>query len=381
MIRPLVSLLVALLVAAPAAAAEIDAARAEVERIRGLEFERSVEVIVLPRTELRKTLEAQIAKDASLPLADYMDVLAALHLIERREGALDALMEVYEAQVLAFYDPSTGTYTTFDTPPGGLEAAALLGDAVAVHELTHALQDQVFDAGDRLKGLESSWDAQLAYHAVLEGEATLVMLAGLMGRMGVSLEDIVANDELVATMNRMADMAPGMPADAPPYFVESLKFPYLRGLSLVIEAYRHGGWDAVDRLHENPPRNTEVVLRPGLYFARVENGRAAAASPGGCPAGEALLATTLGEFHWSFLLGDEAGRGWESDCVRASREENAMAVDGTSSWESEADAEEFAAALRTLLAKRDAEPRVERDGTVVAFGWRTGPAAAAVAGR
>ncbi len=364
---PLRTLLAAALLLLPslAIAQPLDAAMREVEEVRGVAFDGPVEVVTIPRTDLRKTLEAQIAKSSPVPIADYLAILGALQVLDRQEGALDQLMELYEAQVLAFYDPETRKYYTFDQAPGGGAMPEMMGDAVAVHELTHALQDQKFGAGARLRKLEANWDAQLAYHSVLEGEATFVMLAALLGRMGVSIEQITQTDDVVSAIATMGAMNPGFPEGAPPYFVESLKFPYLRGLELVVAMYRRDGWKGVDRLHENPPRSTEEVLDPELYLARAEGPDAAA-----CVARKATLATTLGAFHWSFLLGPDAGDGWAADCVRLTRNGNGFDVDGSSTWDSETDAAEFAGALATFLEKRNvAKRRVQRKGSTVTFHW------------
>jgi hypothetical protein len=358
-------LVLAFLLPIPAAAAEpLEGPMRQVERVRGLAFDAPVEVVSIPRADLRKTLEAQIAKSSTLPIAEHLSILQALQLIERQGGALERLMELYEAQVLAFYDPDTRNYYTFDQAPGGAALDETMVEAVAVHELTHALQDQKFDAGARLRALENDWDAQLAYHAVLEGEATFVMLAALLGRMGVTLDQIIATDQIVSAIASMGALNPGFPADAPPYFVESMKFPYLRGLELVVEMYRREGWAGVDRLHASPPRSSEEVMNPDLYLARTAEER------GACKPGEATLATTLGAFHWTFLLGDEAGSGWASDCVRVTRRDSGFQIEGASGWDSESDAVQFAAALRRFLAERKvSKAKVDRKGTGVSFRW------------
>ncbi|HVR42731.1 MAG TPA: hypothetical protein VMS56_04735 [Thermoanaerobaculia bacterium] len=353
-----------LLLVAPLGAAEIDHAIEQVESIRGLEFRAPVEVAVVPRADLRAILEEQIAKDSPLPLGDYMRLLEQLLLIERSEGAIDDLMEVYEAQVLAFYDPSSRKYYTFDRAPGGSEMGGMMEDAVAIHELTHALQDQRFGAGDRIRSLRSDWDAQLAYHSVLEGEATLVMLASMLSRLGISIDDLAASAELVEGMGALASLDPGFPGGAPPYFVESLKFPYLSGLAFVLEAFRRGGWEGVDRLHREPPATTLEVLDPEIYYARTSP-----PAPRRCEGPESLIATPLGAFHWAFLLGEAEAAGWSSDCVRVFSDQGALRVEGTSRWADPSEAREFAAALSDLLEARGRVGAVEIDGLEVRFSW------------
>lgn len=356
-------MLAILLLSAPIlGASDVGEASAEVERIRGLRFTEKVEVVVVPRADLDKVLREQLASGSSISLDDQMRVLEALLLIERSESAVDELLEVYEAQVLAFYDPSTRKYYTFDSGPDSQALPELMADGVAIHELTHALQDQRFEAGATLRGLEKNWDAQIAYHAVLEGEATLVMLAALMGRLDISLEQIAANEDLLASISSMAAMNPGFPEEAQRYFVELLKFPYIRGLALVLEAYRREGWSGVDRLHQAPPRSSAEVLRPELYFART-------ARRGRPCSGDGLIATSLGEFHWSLLVGDEAARGWESDCVQAVEAEGRISISGTSNWDTPSDAKEFASALEALIDGNGRRGEVAIEQRNVRFSW------------
>ena len=363
------SFLVVLLISS-AAQADVLEISARVESLRGLSFERPVEVVEVSRGDLRKVLLDQIGRDTTLPVGEAMEVLEALLLIPDSSVALENLLTVYEAQVLAFYDPTSRKYYTFDAGPDGEPVPAMLQEAIAIHELTHALQDQRFDAGKRLRGLESDWDGQMAYHAVLEGEATLLMLAALIEPMGMTLEDLASSEDLVSSMAEMAATSPGMPAGADPYFVESLKFPYIQGLGLVLEAFRREGWKGVDRLHARPPVTTEEVLRPDVYF---RSGDEEGPRPG-CSDPEAILSTSLGRFHWAFLLGDPAADGLIHDCVRVTKNGAGLVVQGTSAWISDAEAAEFALSLRKALAERDLRATVEQRASVVEFRWTgTGP--------
>ncbi|MFN2442454.1 MAG: hypothetical protein ABR517_07200 [Thermoanaerobaculia bacterium] len=357
-----------LLLISPLVRAGVPEISARVESLRGLAFDRPVEVVELSRSDLRQVLLDQIARDNTLPTGDAMEVLEALLLIPESSTALENLLTVYEAQVLAFYDPTSRKYYTFDAGPDGTPLPALLAEAVAIHELTHALQDQRFDAGRRLRALEGDWDRQMAYHAVLEGEATLLMLAAMIEPMGMTLEDLVASEDLVSSMATMAATSPGMPEDAEPYFVESMKFPYIQGLGLVIEAFRREGWKGVDALHGRPPLTTEEVLRPEVYFrAGHASGRPACSDP------DSLVSTPLGRFHWGFLLGDPAADGMLHDCVQVSRNDGGVIVRGTSAWISETEAEEFARSLEHELEERAVISTVVRKGMTVEFRWGGAP--------
>src|SRR5262249_15299434 len=214
-------------------------------------------------------------------------------------------------QVLAFSDPPSHTYFAIRQLPealAGVPDSSALRESVVLHELTHALQDQRFDATARDKALQRDTDGELAYHALLEGEATLVMLEALLEKSGQPFEEAVKSDLLMG-MGAMAAADQSIAPDVPKYFVESLKFPYLAGLKLVLLAYRRGGWKEVDRLHSNPPRTTREVLHPDEYFARL-----AAGTKGETPFNPArgkniLTIERLGEFHWRYFVGDHA-QGW-----------------------------------------------------------------------
>jgi hypothetical protein len=56
--------------------------------------------------------------------------------------------------------------------------------------------------------------------------------------------------------------SPGTPAA----LRDSLIFEYTDGTRFVGEAYRRGGWNAVNALYRNPPLSTRQVLEPALYF-------------------------------------------------------------------------------------------------------------------
>ena len=102
-----------------------------------------------------------------------------------------------------------------------------------------------------------------------------------------------------------------------------------------------------------------------LYLARTQ-----AEPRGACRPGKGALATTLGAFHWSFLLGEDAAGGWAGDCVTVEKGEGVFEIGGTSAWDSDADASEFAKGLETFLARRSVKKSaVDKKGTTVAFRW------------
>ena len=361
-------LLILLACCVPIQAADLTEEMALVERLRGLKFERPVAQKTITRDELRPYLLKLLEKELPVAIGDYFRVLDALELIENNPKTLDTLLSLYESQVLAFYDPASDLYYSLSEPPVALEISELIMRTVAIHELTHALQDQRFKAGDRLYAMRGNTDAQMAYHAVLEGEAMLVMIGAFVDQLGQGLQQVVENDMLVDTMSSLANLNPGVPADVPPYFVESLKFPYLAGLKFVIAAYRKGGWAAVDDLHRKPPSSTEQLLHPEVYFQ---------SKPASAPASvraadlKPLLKETMGEFAWRFLLGEKAAEGWGGDVVQVVEgPAGGLMIFVESVWDTEADAREFAAAYAEFLKNKSRHPEITRKNRRVSVVYR-----------
>lgn len=361
------------LVVSQASAASLQQTMKDVARLRGVTFTGEVTQRSVLRADLPKLLRAQMAKELPYSLDDYVFILRALQLVDAKAtSVIDKMIDLYQSQVLAFYDPQTHVYYAIPELPAVARAvgsADLLQEAIAVHELTHALQDQRFGAGEREQSLRRDTDAELAYHALVEGEASLVMTAWMLENVGNTLDDAVKNDATALLLGDATVADKMIDASTPRYFVESLKFPYFDGMRLVVEGYRRGGWPMIDRMHKNPPRSTSEVLHLERYFTRLE-GR-----PGSSPAPfdahsdrpDVLTVEHLGEFHWRFVAGDAAA-GWVDDRVLVLRNGTVLA---DTTWENAARATAFRDAYVKFLRDRGIEPRMAADGTRLRIAYGT----------
>jgi hypothetical protein len=352
--------------------------KASVEKIRGRKFVTNVKNVQLERAKLPAILREQIAKELPYTVDEWVAILRALQLVDvDAQQVVPKLLDLYEAQVLAFYDPHSHTYYSLDTIPEKLKSMGdpkMLEEMVAVHELQHAIQDQHFGIGEKTKALRRDTDGGMAYHAVLEGEAVLVMMAHMLDKGGMKLDDLIKSDELVSTIMAAAQSEQvAIDASTPKFFAESLKFPYLEGLKFVVAAYRRGGWAAIDKVHANPPRSTREVMNPNEYFARTAKATPWNAAP---PAGieNVLSVEHGGTFMWSFLAGADNARGWVDDKITIVRGKTPTVLVETK-WESAEAATKFAGAYEAFLAKRGVGARVVREGNVVKAVY--GPDAAA----
>ena len=228
------------------------------------------------------------------------------------------------------------------------------------------MQDQHWNIGAKDKQYRADTDAGLAYHALLEGEAVLVMMANLLDTMGVKLDDALKQDALVNALKTAAQsdqFSSGMD-DAPKYFVDMMKFPYLDGLTFVIAAYQRGGWKELDRVHANPPRSTREILHPEDYYSgKLKLDKFDETQPEG-----ALGVEHLGEFHLAYLAGADNAQGWLGD--RAVIMKNGR-VDVETKWESPEAAAKFAGGYSAFLESRKLAAKVTRDGAVVRATYQT----------
>jgi len=342
----------------------------EVERIRQQKFAAPVTSETISRDELPARLRGQIEKSLSYSFGEYEQMLRALYLVDEQPGDLmKSLLALLQSQVLAYYDPDTDRFFFVASEPSGLTAAVpkdLLRDSVVMHELVHALQDQRVDLARLDRDLRDDWDAALALHAVVEGEATLVMMAVMIESAGATLDDVVMNEAVMEAALSGVASTPVDSAGAPRYFVESLKFPYVEGLRFVARAYRRGGWKAVDQLLVDPPRSTRQILEPALYDAK----QASPASFVPAWPASSFPDARLGDANWAFLLGGPV-EGWVDDRVSIRLDRQCMpTVMVTTRWDSEKAARAFASRYETLLEAKSAAATVERRGTsvVAAYG-------------
>jgi len=382
MLRRLWALLTALfLVAGAAAAGPLTADMKRVEVIRGLTFLHDVRTVAIERSTLRERLRNEMAKGMPYSTDDYAVVLRTLQLVDGEKGdVFGRMLALYESQVLAYYDPLAHVYYSISGLPA---AISLAGDAkqmhefikgIQIHELTHALQDQRFHVGDRDRTLVHDTDGGLAYHALLEGEASVVMLAYMLDKNGITLKDAVDNDSMMDTLTNAAGATDGsIDADTPRYFIESMKFPYLDGMRLVMLAYKRGGWKAVDALHADPPRTTREVLHPDEYFARIDRGGAPAPDFKPLPfdgVANPLTVEHLGEFHWRFLVGEKSATGWADDRVTIAEDSHCQpTVLAETRWDNAQEAEAFRSAYLAFLRGRGINPDFATDDNVVRFAY------------
>jgi hypothetical protein len=203
-------------------------------------------------------------------------VLKKFGLLDRDFNLKPFLLSLLKEQIEAYYDSKTKTVYMLDWV--GIEEQK----PVLAHELTHALQDQHSDLekwNDQTPedvSLNSSGDTDhlakdeldTAREAVVEGQATAVMMDYILKPMGKSLvKDPEVMDFVKQQMSASED-SPVM-ARAPLLLSESMIFPYREGLSFEQDVWMDQGQTAAFAgTMDHPPTSTWEILNPREYEKR-----------------------------------------------------------------------------------------------------------------
>jgi hypothetical protein len=155
-------------------------------------------------------------------------------------------------QIAGYYDPVAREFYLADW----LELETQ--KPVMAHELTHALQDQHFNLRRFQKWPHGDSDAQLAAHALIEGDATLAMMVYMAKNPLVALAFTRSLNTGVSTVQFN---------QAPRALRESLIFPYLQGSEWATGIYKKEGFAGLSKAFTKLPLSTEQILHAEKYFA------------------------------------------------------------------------------------------------------------------
>jgi hypothetical protein len=356
--------------------------------VRELPFRAPVEKLVVSREEALPLLAAQVDED--LPeggSADEERLLAELELLPFQYPLRTKLLALLEEQVAGFYDPRTRRLVVVEGAGAEFAGMAqLMLPAIYGHELLHALADQHFD----LKRLilipaEGGWDdVVMARRALAEGDATLGMLIMLFKQQGLTLTpEGLPTGEALRALVRTTVAFPEL-EQAPPYLKAQLIEPYLLGLERVGDAWKAGGWAAVNALWADPPDSTEQLLHPHR-----KDDEPVVVEPPPLPDGATVASLMqLGELGLHQWLEPQIGpdrasiaaNGWDGDMVRLVRgADGRERIEMLTIWDTDADADEFVVAADAWLRKAKLEEvdgrnawSIGQSGREVSLWMRTG---------
>jgi hypothetical protein len=227
------------------------------EKQRGLIFKHPVAVRFLPPQEFEKTVttdDKELDNADRTELKQFTGLMRALGLISGNVDLFAALNDFSGAGTLAYYSFEDKRITV-----RGQRITPAMRSTL-VHELTHVLQDQYFDIGDRMAklGKDDGPDTgeESVLDAIIEGDATRVesnYRNSLRAKQRKAL-DAGQHDESAQAMARMKKV--------PKVVVSMMTSPYTLGEGLVTAVAQDGGNKAVDDLFRDPPTHETALLDP-----------------------------------------------------------------------------------------------------------------------
>ena len=240
----------------------------------GLPIKSTVKRQLTTRAEVEGYLNQKFSEDEGAKRLQKSEiVLKKFGLLDRDFALKPFLLALLKEQIEAYYDSKTKTVNMLDWI--SIEEQK----PVLAHELTHALQDQHVELekwGDQTPedvSLNSSDDTghlakdemDTAREAVVEGQATAVMMDYILKPMGKSL---VKDPEVMDFVKQQMSATGSSPvlARAPLLLSESLLFPYREGVSFEQDVWMDKGQAAAfTGTLDRPPTSTWEIDNPREY--------------------------------------------------------------------------------------------------------------------
>jgi hypothetical protein len=224
----------------------------ETSEIRELSVLRSVKSGAQSRSQIERMIIKNLDADTTPAEMHATEVLLkAFGLAPARFAYRPFLIKLLTEQVAGYYDPKAQQFYLADW----IEIDGQ--KPVMAHELTHALQDQHFNLKRFEKWPKGDSDAELAVHALIEGDATLAMTLYLAKHPMIALAFIRTSQETSSVQFQQAPRALQL----------SLLFPYSEGSQWATQVYRRGGWEMVSNAFTKLPQSTEQILHAEKYFS------------------------------------------------------------------------------------------------------------------
>ena len=337
-----------------------DRAITAASRIRGLRHKKRVPCVVQGKAEVKKYILHAIGEQLPPEKLRYEEQLyKALGLLPEDFDYKKGIVNLYLSQIGGYYDPKKSRYVMAKWIPEAMQ------ETVAVHELTHALQDHYYNLQQFVDDPHAHTDEMLARAALIEGDATAVMLDHPRQLMGLSSIASLDNVDSLVMQQVMSVMMSQDLRSVPDSLKLTALFPYASGLRFAHSLLRKGGYRELDKAFGSMPKTTEVILHPEKFGAQRSDYRILK--------GEALLKSMgfddapidhqdiMGEFLISLMLaGDgshkqqaaQAAAGWGGDLAIITHDNNFQYVIHKIRWDTHPDTEQFMHLFKKILRRR-----------------------------
>ncbi len=326
----------------------------ETSRLRKLPVLRQVKSGAQSRAEIEQMLVRNLNENATPEeMAASEATLKKLGLVPEDFQLRPFIIKLLTEQVAGYYDPKTQEFHLADWID--IEGQR----PVMAHELVHALQDQHFNLRRFEDWPKHDSDAELAAHALVEGDASFLMMQYVTQSPARQLAFLKSMMTGGANSSEQIEKAPRV-------LRETLLFPYMQGTSFVTQVYKRGGWEAVTAAYKKLPQSSEQVLHPDKYHAGEAPQKVALRDVSASLGKGWRMADHDVEGEWGFFLlldhflqspdvSKRAAEGWGGDRYALFLGPNRatdVVVAHKTVWDTEADAREFFDAYVRRTTKR-----------------------------
>ncbi len=327
----------------------------ETSELRELSILRSVKSGAQSRGEIERMVIKNLDTETTPAEMHAAEVLLKVFGLAPKDFAYRTfLIKLLTEQVAGYYDPKAQQFYLADW-------IELEGQKpVMAHELTHALQDQHFNLKRFENWPKGDSDAELAAHALIEGDATLAMTLYMAKNPLVAL----------AFLRSLGGQETGTEQfkQAPRALRESLLFPYEEGSAWATQLYKRGGWEMVSRAFTTLPKSSEQILHAEKYFSYEQPQKIALPDFGSVlgPEWKRIDYDVNGEWGTYLILDEflndateskQAAAGWGGDrfALYETGKPDEVFVVQLTAWDTPVDAREFFDAYARRTTKRYSE--------------------------
>ncbi len=224
---------------------------ARLERVRGLEFERTPPVRLISQGQQRTETREQFTDVNRTSRIALNTQYEALLMINESTNAVESQQALFGGGVSGYYNASGRNITLVSPANGTLQ----LQEPVLAQELFHAQQDQYFNLSTNISTIEE----RNARNGIVEGDANYVQYLYEQRCQGAW------NGTCLGYNGSDQQQAQEPPANLSIGMVQLYLQPYNSGVAFVRERQRSDGWQAVTDVYDNPPASTEQTIHPDKY--------------------------------------------------------------------------------------------------------------------
>jgi hypothetical protein len=333
---------------------QIDSIVKTLSEITGLTEKHAVPYGRMTKRQLRQFLSKRMKKTLKPEeiRADEL-TLKMFGLVPRDFDLKKSTIDLLTEQAAAFYDYDEKKLFLLEDSSPEAESTTL------AHELSHALADQHFDLESFMDDTPSNDDENMAHTAVVEGEASWLMIAYELKHEG---QPPVPTLDMLKSV---ADTSEASMADypilkgSPLYIQQSLLFPYAEGTLFFDAVYKKMGKAAFSAVFKHPPVDSSQIYHPARYFAHQKPLKPDLPKIAPKSEGKEVTEGSMGEFDHKMMLRTYLGsataeelaphwRGGQFRVMRKSRKQNPV-LEYASEWDSTVTAAAYFAAYQKIL--------------------------------